>query len=538
MRRSPSGGAANASATDRGTWAAAAFAAYLVLAVPVLVWAGSEYWFARGDDWGLIVRDAGSFDGLFRHQHQHWSTVPILSYKVVFAAVGLQSYLPYQLVTIAAHLTVAVLLRAIVRRAGGSPWVATVVAGSIVLYGSGAENMLLAVQVSMVTTMVCGLAQLLLLDHDGDLDRRDAFGVVVGIVGLMTSGVAPVFVVAVGIAGVLRRGWRVAAFHVVPLAVVYGAWNRWQSGSMPDTLTPPVDVLPEWVREGWVGVGLGLGQHPVVAVALVATAAAGLVLGCRDDGWSFVRGRAAVPLAMVSVASLLFVGVAWNRWFFGPESVRQDRYIGIGTVLVLPMVGVGVEAVRRRLPPRLAWVAFLPLLAGVPGNVVRLVDLKEERRPTYAGLEAIAVGMARSPLALEVDRDVRLEPQRDRSETPSVGWLLDHDRDGFLPAATPELTDRQEADIENRLSLLQREPTGVGCPAGSPSVTGPLDRGTVLRIAGTVSVRSRDGGDWSPAQRLDAQNGPEVVIQLPGRTFAVEAVGNGSSVARCTDPAT
>ena len=53
------------------------------------------------------------------------------------------------------------------RRAGVRPWLATLLAGVFVFFGSGAENILIAFQITFVGSLVFGLTQLLLADHDG-----------------------------------------------------------------------------------------------------------------------------------------------------------------------------------------------------------------------------------------------------------------------------------------------------------------------------------------------------------------------------------
>ncbi len=45
-------------------------------------------------------------------------------YRVLFQIFGLNHYWPYQAVLVVAHLLVAVLVRAVARRAGADPWVA------------------------------------------------------------------------------------------------------------------------------------------------------------------------------------------------------------------------------------------------------------------------------------------------------------------------------------------------------------------------------------------------------------------------------
>ena len=92
------------------------------------------------------------------------------------------------------------------------------------LFGAGWENILLPFQMTFTGSLVFGLAYLLLADHDGPFDRRDALGLLAGLFALMCSGVGIVMVAVVGAAVLARRGLRLALLHVVPLASAYAIW--------------------------------------------------------------------------------------------------------------------------------------------------------------------------------------------------------------------------------------------------------------------------------------------------------------------------
>ena len=50
-----------------------------------------------GDDWDFLFfrgTVAGSDRGLFTPHNEHWSTIPILMYRAIFAMVGPRHYLP------------------------------------------------------------------------------------------------------------------------------------------------------------------------------------------------------------------------------------------------------------------------------------------------------------------------------------------------------------------------------------------------------------------------------------------------------------
>src|SRR5436309_2893254 len=75
----------------------------------VLLHANRGQWF-WGDEWAFLahrrVALAGEH-GLWAPHSEHWSTLPILIYRALFATVGLRTYVPYVVVLVLLHLAVA-----------------------------------------------------------------------------------------------------------------------------------------------------------------------------------------------------------------------------------------------------------------------------------------------------------------------------------------------------------------------------------------------------------------------------------------------
>ena len=127
------------------------FVVALVVAIPVLRWTNRDQWFFL-DEWDFLSdRSIGDLGGLFRPHNGHWALLPILVYRGLFAVFGLHHYWPYQAVTIALHLTLAVCMRALIRRAGADPWLATAGAMLFIGRGSGRANIGWAFQMGFRT---------------------------------------------------------------------------------------------------------------------------------------------------------------------------------------------------------------------------------------------------------------------------------------------------------------------------------------------------------------------------------------------------
>lgn len=385
-----------------------------VAAVLYLVLAHDQWFFL--DDWDFVaLRRLGSLDDLFRPHNEHWSTLPIVVYRGLHAAFGTSTYVPYQLVSIALHLGVAVLLLVVMRRSRVNPWIATAAASLFALFGAGSQDIVWAFQMAWSAALIFGLTHLLLADHDGPVDRRDWLGLAAGLLGLLCSGVAVTMVIVVGLAVLLRRGWRLAVLHTAPLAVVYVIW--WFAvGRDSYTATDPVGSTV--VR--FVGTGIGaafdsLGQVPGVGILLGVLVLVGLWLAWSRLPFEDLRRRASVPGAML-VGAVTFLAIAGlgRAAAWGPEFARSGRYQHVVAALTLPAVAVAADALVRRWRVAVPIVAVL-LVIGIPGNVEALADYPVPPheapgwvhvRRTVVQSERVGVATECEPLRAPIVRDL------------------------------------------------------------------------------------------------------------------------------------
>ena len=161
-------------ATDR-----AARRVFLVaIAGAIVAWyvAGRRQWFIR-DDWAFLItrnymRDvAGWQRWLFEPTAGHWMTVPLLIYRGLRNLFGLDSYWPFLAVNLALHLGIVLAVRQLVRRAGAAEWTNTLVCTALLVFGAGWENIVFAIQITCNLSLLAFLVQMLLVDHEGDVDR-------------------------------------------------------------------------------------------------------------------------------------------------------------------------------------------------------------------------------------------------------------------------------------------------------------------------------------------------------------------------------
>jgi hypothetical protein len=480
----------------------AAFGAFLAVeafAFVLFLQLGRYAWFSQ-DEWDFLAdRTAWDLGDLFRPHNEHWSTLPILAFRLLWALVGLRTYVPYLAVTIALHLVVAALLRAVMRRAGVNPWLSTAAAATFALFGTGWHNIEYSFQMAWGMTLVLGLGYLMLVDHGGRLDRRDWIGLSLGLGALMCAGIATTMVGVAAVAILIRRGWRHALLHAGILGAVYVAWLLAIGHSGYPRRASIGEALRFTARE-LSATFAALGQVPGVGAALFVMLVAGLALAWGPLRGAALRERAAAPAALLggSIMFLFLTGIGRGADFArSTPPLPASRYRDIAGALMLPALAVAADALSRRSKV-LAPVAFALLVIGVPGNVRVAAD----NAPDWRVYKQLVLSAPRLPISGALPRSVR--PDRFGARWLTIGWLRDGVASGRVPAPN-EMTPAYVAARTLDLALQPARPAEQRpCAAVARAVTRDLTTGQAFTVKrGSVSVAYEPlAGAASPPRRL------------------------------------
>ena len=357
-------GASWAASDDGARWA---FRALLVGAILAFYVVGRNQWFIR-DDWAFVftrerVHQASGLGAmLFMAQDGHWMTVPILIFRGIHAVFGTRSYWPYLLTAMASHVGIVVMVRKLSLRVGVTQWTATILAGTLAVFGSGWENIVFAIQLTYNLSLLGFLVHLWLIDHDGPPDHRDALGVIAGLVAVSSSGFGPFFIVGTLLFTIMRRRWKAAAIATGP-TVLASAWWWLVWGQDPAARSSrSLTQVPPFVNRGLSAVFQGLIWIPsLVGIALVATLAVALWRG-RDVAAHDLTCSLAVT------ATLMYIGVGLERSGFGIDTAANSRYVYMGAALLIPVFGVAVDQLVRLGSP-VVWAVRLLLIGATAMNV-------------------------------------------------------------------------------------------------------------------------------------------------------------------------
>jgi hypothetical protein len=415
--------------------------------VVVLYLVGRHQWFIR-DDWAFIftrekIHQASGLGAmLFTAQDGHWMTGPILIFRGLHAVFGTGSYWPYLIPTMACHLAIVVMIRKISLRLGVTAWTATILAGTFAVFGSGWENIVFAIQLTYNMSLLGFLVHLYLIDHDGPPDRRDALGVIAGLVAVSSSGFGPFFIVGTLLFAVLRRRWKAAAIATVPTALASAWWWLvWGQDPAGASLHSPISRVPAYAHRGIESVFQGMTTtSSLVGISLLGTLA---VLLWRQ------RDRAAhdLMLSLAITAGLTYIGLGIQRGGFGVDSAATSRYVYMGAALLMPAFGVAVDQLARIASPAV-WAGRLLLVGATATNVSALHSNAEDWANRAAAernlLELVATSPTLSTInpsiaPLSFSPDVRIN---DIAELVADGAIHPH------APATPE----EQALVDKALS--------------------------------------------------------------------------------------
>ena len=522
---SPAVAPGRASLSGRSELAAAAvFYGYLAVAAVLLVRWNSYTWFFS-DDWSWLgERDVRSFDDLMRSYNDHWSTIPFIFWRVLYRLFGVGSYTPYLVALIASHLAVVACVRMVMRRSGVGPWMATAVAAPLVLLGIGEQAMSLASVLNFNVAIVVVLVYLaVVFDGPDRVVKRDLIGFGLGLIALMTSGVAVAGIFAIGVTLWARRGLRIAAFHVVPLAAIYLGWYvLFHSPALvvPGVGSPGPGTLLDWVWTGVSTAAKGLvtttsGGGGPLALLLLGLVVAAFVIGIRDRGLDRMLRDMAAPVALAVGAIGLQLLSGWGRAAFAPDTAAGSRYLYLLVAWSLPLLAVAAQILAERW--RIAGLAVcVVLLAGVPWNA-RQFGKSVFNDAYFSNYRTVVSAIAHDPRLDHVPADVH--PIRILLDGPTAGWLRENRGEGGLPEPG-QLSDAQAIEVTARLSVGQLNGwAGDDCTSTGPSATTTLERGEVVGVKVPIPQRSLWPGAFISVEVL---NGDTVVGRANYQMTAVE----------------
>jgi len=422
------------------------------------------------DEWDFVstFRPSQSTSILFPHV-EHWSTVPILLWKLLFILFGLRTHLPYEAAALMGHVACVALLFVLVRRwAGDLP--ALAVALILLVLGSGATDIVWAFQVAWTISIGLGLTAMLLVETSPQRMslRRKAIVSALLLVSVMSSGVGLGFVATVTIQLVANRArWR-DWYIVAPPAIAYLAWfvvyGAGLAGTPGSNCTTCYNGIPVDLQS--MGVGSLRDLAAFVAQGLISTAGAALgqtgilerisALGIAALlTWHWTTDRRVRPWELALIAGLLtqLVLIGLVRVRFGIGRSSDPHYLYVWVLFLLPLLAFAV----RTLPLRGVSGVLLGavLAAALVSNAAQLaqqsVAQADLMRTENAELRVVELFRGAPSMNMDVQLDSDIMPQL----TPRIYYAASDELGSAVPDSTPRsLQQLPAAAVDHEMNVL------------------------------------------------------------------------------------
>jgi hypothetical protein len=329
------------------------------------------------DEWNWVLeRREGTLDSYLKPHNEHFSLLPVIVYKALFATVGVDPHWPYRLPLVAVHLLTGALVYALARRRVGD-WAAVIAAAAVLFLGQGWENLIWAFQVGFVGSIAAGLAALLALERG-----RDALAGALLLASLACASLGVTFLVGAAV----ELAWQRRGRRLWPAVVAPGAvFAVWYAGYGESAIK-------------WEGIVNGLNW----SLDSIAAAFGGLFGQGSDWG---------VPIALAGIAALLWrlgstrpvtprlaalVAAAGAFWLLsgfarstGLAPANSPRYLYVGAVFIVLIACELLAGVRLR--PRAVGVAAAVAAVAI---AMGLPVLREHTRAVRATTDRVAAGLA------------------------------------------------------------------------------------------------------------------------------------------------
>jgi hypothetical protein len=342
-----------------------------------------------GDDWDpLLYRRGFNLDVLLKPHGEHILLGPTLIYKGIQATIGMESLVPYAVISTASFLASVVLLFLYLRGRVGA-WVALAGVLPVLFMGTAWEVLLWPFEVSFTASMATGIGALLALEQrDG---HRDPLACALLVVSLAFSELALSFVLGAAVWMILsRRTWSRVYVVAVPL-VLYAAWYAgWGHTAESHLSVHNLVHSPKYVLDALASSTASLlGVRNTASVAVGRPLVVGLVVA------AVLRVRSSKPLPRSLWSALAVLLSFWFLAAIGTMPGREpsaSRYQYVGGVLLLMVLANLASGIRLRRPVVLAalgigCLAVIPNLVVLRHNYGTMSDWATRARGALAAFE-------------------------------------------------------------------------------------------------------------------------------------------------------
>ena len=327
-----------------------------IISFALSLWINRHTWFI-GDDFAILTdRYFAASDGnwsqaLLLPHNDHLVALPILVFIGLGNVFGLDNHLVYMLPAIFMHIAILLAVAIILKKRCASTLTALSAVCCVAFMSAGYEVLMMATNMAHVAPIFLGLYQLILVDHDGDISKRDIVATLLGVIAVICAGTSIPLIVMIALFLVLQRQYKRAVLIAVPPAalwlmwfVEYGTLNHGVKGDTQYTTFNKTEQIAQYVIKGL--------QGSLEAISHIGGSSTFLIILCFLGLYKkSIKSQAILMPFCMAVGSVLFYFITgFSRVTFG-EPV-SGRYLYLGAIFIIPLVFIGIESLLEDVAVR------------------------------------------------------------------------------------------------------------------------------------------------------------------------------------------
>ena len=186
------------------------------------LWINRTTWFL-GDDFAILTNryfaaaDGNWSQALLPPHNDHLVALPVLVFIGLGNLVGLDNHLAYMFPAIFMHIAILFAVAIILKKRCTSTLTALSAVCCVAFMSAGYEVLMMATNMAHVAPIFLGLYQLILIDHDGDISKRDIVASALGVIAVLCAGTSIPLIAMIALFLVLQRQFKRAVATKPPV---------------------------------------------------------------------------------------------------------------------------------------------------------------------------------------------------------------------------------------------------------------------------------------------------------------------------------
>ena len=327
-----------------------------VVSFVLSLWINRHTWFL-GDDFAILTdRYFAAAEGnwsraLLLPHNDHLIALPALVFITLGHVVGLNNHLVYMLPAIFMHIAILFAIAIILRKRCASTLTALSAVCCVAFMSAGYEVLMMATNMAHVAPIFLGLYQLILVDHDGEISKRDIAASTLGVVAIFSAGTSVPIIAAIALFLILQRQFKRAILIAVPPATMwlmwyfkYGSLNHGIKGEMQYATFTKMAQIAQYALDGLKG--------SLEAITHVGGSSAFIILLCFFGLYktSVMSKKILMPFCMAVGSVVFYFVTGYSRVTFGAPV--SSRYVYMGAIFLIPLVFIGFESLLEQVASR------------------------------------------------------------------------------------------------------------------------------------------------------------------------------------------